>query len=76
MALLNPPLKETELIQRLIAQALSHDGYVDTARAFATEVHEDSLALSTNTGAAVTDLDPKEDEDAINRQSMSGHIIV
>jgi hypothetical protein len=33
-----PPLDESTLMQELVAQFLAHDGYVDTARAFAEEV--------------------------------------
>ena len=68
-SLLHPPLDETRLVQELVAQYLAHEGYVETARAFAEEMRRDSVALANRTGAAVRTLDPKEDVDAVNRQS-------
>jgi hypothetical protein len=67
-----PPLNETELIHRLIAQYLAHDGYIDTARAFAEEVAQENqnLVKGISTAAADSrDLEPEEDLDAIQRQS-------
>jgi hypothetical protein len=67
-----PPLNETQLIHRLIAQYLAHDGYIDTARAFAEEVRQENRNLAMGTGDAIDskDLEPEEDHDAIHRQSM------
>jgi hypothetical protein len=48
---------------------LAHDGYVETARAFAEEVREESRSLANGSEAGLKYLDPEEDSDAINRQS-------
>lgn len=67
---LHPPLDESALIQALVSSYLAHDGYVDTARAFAEDVQKEARALAT-TGrqGSIRPLDIKEDQDAINRQS-------
>lgn len=63
---LHAGLDENSLIHQLIAQYLSHDGYVETARAFASEVREESRMLAGNNEAE--ELDLEEDMDAENRQ--------
>jgi hypothetical protein len=65
---LAPPLSETELIQSLVLQFLTHDGYVETARAFADEIHSEKQALNLNPSAVIPGFDVKEDEDAGHRQ--------
>lgn len=67
-AKLAPPLSETELIQSLVLQFLTHDGYVETAKAFSEEVHAEKKALSLDPNAAVNGFEVKEDEDAGHRQ--------
>jgi hypothetical protein len=67
-AKLAPPLNETELIQSLVLQFLTHDGYVETAKAFSEEVHAEKKALSLDPNAAVNGFEVKEDEDAGHRQ--------
>jgi hypothetical protein len=53
-----------------VLQYLSHDDYVETAKAFAQEVHAEREALDLNRHDATSAFDHvKEDEDAINRQS-------
>ncbi|KAH8811790.1 hypothetical protein F5884DRAFT_290075 [Xylogone sp. PMI_703] len=74
-AKLAPPLNETELIQALVLQFLAHDGYVETARAFAEEVHAETKALSLDPDAVVPGFDVKEDEDAIHRQRIRTAIL-
>lgn len=44
------------------------DGYVETTRAFATEVHEERTALNINDEDIGKGLDVKEDENAGHRQ--------
>lgn len=66
-----PPMSETELIQSLVLQFLTHDGYVETARAFADEVHAEKKALSLDPDAVVHGFDVREDEDAGHRQSKA-----
>lgn len=71
---LYPPLTETQLIHRMIAQYLAHDGYIDTARAFAAEVRQENQNLVNNIPGVelnAKDLEPEEDLDAIQRQSKS-----
>jgi hypothetical protein len=51
-----------------VLQFLQHDGYVETARAFAEEVHEEKKALSLDPNAVIHGFDVKEDEDAGHRQ--------
>ncbi|KAF1985679.1 SPRY-domain-containing protein [Aulographum hederae CBS 113979] len=75
VAKLNPPLDETALIHQLIAQYLSHDGYVETARAFAEEVRAESRALASGVDAEARDLEPVEDIDAENRQRIRAAIL-
>lgn len=61
-------LDERSFIQELIAQYLAHDGYVETARAFADEVHDQRKSLSDKT-EPLKMFDPSQDVHAINRQS-------
>jgi hypothetical protein len=49
---------------------LAHDGYVETARAFAEEVNEEARALANDDNEAIPYIAAEEDLDAINRQSM------
>jgi len=51
-----------------VLQFLTHDGYVETARAFAEEVHSEKKALSLDPNAIIDGVDVKEDEDAGHRQ--------
>src|SRR6266536_4981689 len=71
VSILSPPLNERQLIHRLIAQYLAHDGYVDTAKAFANEVRAENKALTGGNTADMKDLEPEEDHDAANRQSIT-----
>lgn len=66
---LDAPFDETGLIQELVAQFLAHDGYVETARAFAQEVQAESTALQ-NRPSSIKQYTAEEDLDAINRQRM------
>jgi hypothetical protein len=61
-------MDETALIHELIVQYLAHDGYVETARAFAEEVREESRSLANSADPGLKHLDPAEDMDAISRQ--------
>ncbi|KAF2430028.1 SPRY-domain-containing protein [Tothia fuscella] len=74
-----PPLNETQLIHQLIAQYLAHDGYIDTARAFAEEVRQENKNLTYNIpgsdSEASKDLEPEEDVDAIQRQKIRASIL-
>jgi len=72
---LAPPLKETELVQQLVLQFLQHDGYVETARAFAEEIHAEKLALNLDPSNEVEGINIKDDEDANNRQRIRRSIL-
>ena len=57
-----------------MAQYLSHDGYVETARAFASEVRAEAKALrGTPESKLESYLSMEEDQDAVNRQRESDH---
>ena len=45
VSILHPTLDRSELCKALVAQYLSHDGYNETAKAFAREVRSEELAL-------------------------------
>lgn len=70
---LHPPLDETALVQKLVAHFLAHDGYVETAKAFAEEVKAESYALQSGRDNPLESLEAEDDLDAINRQSESSH---
>ena len=65
---LEPGMGETDLIQALVLQFLQHDGYVETARAFAEDLRVQRQALSLDPEAKVAGINIKDDEDANNRQ--------
>ena len=68
MARLHPTADESILLKELVAQFLVHDGYIETAKAFAAEVQTETSALGDSTtinGPAMED-----DLDALNRQRM------
>jgi hypothetical protein len=48
---------------------LQHEGYVDTARAFAEDTKLEKEALNLDPNVTVDGINIKDDEDAINRQS-------
>lgn len=64
-------MNETELIQALVLQFLQHDGYVETARAFAEEINAEKKALSLDPNAPIEGINVKDDEHANKRQSTS-----
>lgn len=63
-------MTETELIQALVLQFLQHDGYVDTARAFAGEMRAQKETLNQDP-EEIGGISIKDDEDANNRQRES-----
>lgn len=64
-----PRLDENALLKELVAQFLAHDGYVETAKAFAEEVQAEDNAL--NNSSATPSVVVVEDTDAMNRQRKS-----
>jgi hypothetical protein len=67
---LRPPSDEDTLIQELVAHFLAHDGYVETAKAFASERRAASAALRGAQDASSEDIEVEDDLDAVNRQSV------
>lgn len=65
---LQPGTNETDLIQALVLQFLQHDGYVDTARAFAEEMKDQKQALTLDPNTRVDGINIRDDEDAYHRQ--------
>ncbi|VUC37356.1 unnamed protein product [Clonostachys rosea] len=72
---LDPELNESELLQTLVLQFLQHDGYVETARAFAEEITVEKEALSLDPNARVAGTSIKDDEDANNRQRIRAAVL-
>ncbi|KAL4975915.1 hypothetical protein BDW66DRAFT_160022 [Aspergillus desertorum] len=75
IAEIQPPLDETAFLQELVAQFLAHDGYVETARAFAEEVAAESAALENCRQAQLKKYGVEEDIEAINRQKIRAAIL-
>lgn len=66
---LHPTLNKDEICKTLVAQYLSHDGYVETTRAFAREVRAEATALRGAPNPKLEGyLSVEEDHDATNRQ--------
>jgi len=61
-------MNETDLIQSLVLQFLTHNGHTETAKAFANEVYAEKKALTIDPHVEVQGFDVKEDEDAGHRQ--------
>ncbi|SZF03976.1 unnamed protein product [Blumeria hordei] len=72
---LSPPLRETELIQALVLQFLVHDGYVETARAFATEIETEKRALNLDPATVIPGFCIQDDEDATHRQRIRNAVL-
>ncbi|KAI1091939.1 SPRY domain-containing protein [Rostrohypoxylon terebratum] len=73
--LVSPPMDETELIQKLVLQFLQHDGYVETARAFAEEIHAEKQHLQIDQRTPVPGINIRDDEDAHRRQRIRRSIL-
>ncbi|KAI8953549.1 ran-binding protein [Xylaria longipes] len=72
---LAPHINETELIQQLVLQFLQHDGYVETAREFAKEIHDEQQALNSDPSIPVMGINIKDDDDAHQRQRIRRAIL-
>lgn len=66
---LRPPLDEDSLIQELVAQFLAHDGYVETANAFAGEMRREKRDLNNALPVNTPKPTERDDTDAVHRQS-------
>jgi hypothetical protein len=71
---LHPPDDEKALIHNLIGQYLAHEGYVETAKAFSRDVHEQQQSLSSEPQPFIP---PDSDDDihASNRQKIRRAIL-
>ncbi|CAI7655083.1 unnamed protein product [Penicillium pancosmium] len=72
---LQPPLDESSLLQELVAQFLAHDGYVETAHAFAQEVATETAALQSGHGAPLKKYEVEEDHHAVHRNKIRAAIL-
>ncbi|EED12645.1 Ran-binding protein (RanBP10), putative [Talaromyces stipitatus ATCC 10500] len=72
---LQPPLDEDRLLQELVAQFLTQEGYYETARAFAEEVRQESVALDNGQPRSLYEHEPGEDIDTANRQKIRAAIL-
>ena len=71
MSNLHPTLNKDDLCRALVAQYLSHDGYVETAKAFAGEVRAEAVALKGRPDSKLEGyLSIEEDHNAMSRQRM------
>ncbi|KAL8675207.1 MAG: hypothetical protein Q9168_000460 [Polycauliona sp. 1 TL-2023] len=61
-------------LKEFVAQFFAHDGFVETAKAFADEVQAESRALNLNTEESHPNLTIEEDLDATNRQHIRAAI--
>jgi Ran-binding protein 9/10 len=71
---LHPPDDENTLIQKLVAQYLQHEGYVETAKAFNRDVYALSQSLSSSPQPYQPDTED-EDHHAVNRQRIRRAIL-
>lgn len=67
---LHPHFDENALVKELVAQFLAHDGYVETAKAFAEEVQTEANALNSGQASVLGSFAIEDDIDAVNRQRM------
>jgi Ran-binding protein 9/10 len=68
-----PGLNEDSLIHKLVLQYLSHDGYVETAAAFAQEVNKEKQALDTAQPGSGIQVPAADTTEAVYRQ---GKVII
>ncbi|KAK3701636.1 hypothetical protein LTR37_015387 [Vermiconidia calcicola] len=74
MSQLHPPDDEKALIHNLIGQYLAHEGYVETAKSFAKDVHEQQQSLVHNPQPFQIP-DSEDDIHAFNRQKIRKSIL-
>ncbi|KAF5246539.1 hypothetical protein FAUST_1265 [Fusarium austroamericanum] len=72
---IQPDWSETDLIQHLVLQFLQHDGYVETARAFAEDMAIQKEALNLDPNTVIEYQTDRDDEDANNRQRIRRAIL-
>lgn len=74
VTLLHPPDTENTLIYNLIGQYLAHEGYVETAKAFAKDISEQQHPL-TNAAKLLHLPNAEDDVHAANRQKIRKAIL-
>jgi hypothetical protein len=67
---LEPGMSEADLTQTLVLQFLQHEGYIETARAFAKDMQTQKAALDVDPKAEVPAINLKDDADSHNRQRI------
>ncbi|RVX72661.1 hypothetical protein B0A52_04059 [Exophiala mesophila] len=72
---LRPPRDESSLIQELVAQFLAHDGYVETAKAFAEEIRREKGFLDNALPLTAPTVPETDDTDAVYRQKIRRAIL-
>ncbi|KAL9613142.1 MAG: hypothetical protein Q9167_002307 [Letrouitia subvulpina] len=72
---LRPDLDESALVKELVAQYLTHDGFVETAKAFASELRVEAGPLQNDLPTSLGDSLMQEDLDAANRQQIRAAIM-
>ena len=71
---LHPPDDEGALIHKLVNQYLAHEGYIETAKAYAKDVHDQQESLSSQS-QPIQLPDSDEDIHASNRQKIRKSIL-
>ena len=71
---LHPPDDEDALIHKLVGQYLAHEGYIDTARAFAQDLHDEQQSLQDQR-QPIQLPDADDDIHAANRQKIRKSIL-
>ena len=71
---LHPPDDENALIHNLVGQYLAHEGYVETAKAFAKDVHEQHQSIASEPQPFQIP-DSEDDIHAFNRQKIRKSIL-
>lgn len=72
---LHPPDHESTLIHNLIGQYLAHEGYVETAKAFATDVNAQQSSLLSSEAKLLQLPNSEDDVHAANRQKIRKSIL-
>ncbi|KAL8969564.1 MAG: hypothetical protein Q9183_001944 [Haloplaca sp. 2 TL-2023] len=75
VARLHPESDESSFLKELVAQFLTHHGFIETAKAFTTEVRSESMALQIGKETSQTDFSTDEDLDLSNRQQIRAAIM-
>jgi hypothetical protein len=70
---LHPPDDENTLIQKLVGQYLAHEGYVETSKAFASDVQD--RAKSYHSGSKAPSLGGEDNVHTMNRQKIRRAIL-